>query len=132
MTGLIIYIGVLHLYYSHMKVCLHQSKRTIAITLFTSSGAKHLYLLDFSPENLPNLKSTIETTYPDVKVRGIHCDCDIHIKRGQVTTLEADAADEAAISGICEQAIKDEGQLDVFFANAWVPKSVLVIKYSTA
>lgn len=32
------------------------------------SGAEHLYLLDFSPENLPNLKSTIEKSYPDVKV----------------------------------------------------------------
>jgi len=32
-------------------------------------GAVHLYLIDFSPENLPNLKSTIERSYPDVKVR---------------------------------------------------------------
>ena len=31
-------------------------------------GAKHLYLIDFDPTNLPNLKSTIETRYPDVKV----------------------------------------------------------------
>lgn len=33
-----------------------------------ASGAKHLYLIDFDPTNLPNLKSTIENTYPDVKV----------------------------------------------------------------
>lgn len=34
----------------------------------TFSGAKHLYLLDFDPTNLPELKSTIEKKYPDVKV----------------------------------------------------------------
>lgn len=31
-------------------------------------GAAHLYLIDFDPTNLPNLKSTIEERYPDVKV----------------------------------------------------------------
>ena len=31
-------------------------------------GAKHLYLLDYDPANLPNLKATIEQRYPDVKV----------------------------------------------------------------
>jgi NAD(P)-dependent dehydrogenase (short-subunit alcohol dehydrogenase family) len=59
-------------------------------------------LLDFSPENLPGLKSTIETSYPDVKV----------------TTIQADAANETAIAAVCEQALQDEGRLDVFFANA--------------
>jgi len=49
-------------------------------------------------------KSTIETRYPDVKV----------------TTLQADAANEAAISAICKQALNEEGRLDVFFANAGV------------
>jgi hypothetical protein len=57
--------------------------------------------MDFSPENLPDLKSTIEKLYFDVKVSTIH----------------ADAADDAAISGVCEQALKEEGRLDVFFAN---------------
>lgn len=72
--------------------------------LYAHEGAKHLYLLDFSPENLPNLKSTIEKAYPDVKV----------------TVIEADAANETAIEGICKQALKEEGKLDVFFANAGV------------
>ncbi|TFY70997.1 hypothetical protein EVG20_g2010 [Dentipellis fragilis] len=72
--------------------------------LFAHEGARHLYLIDFSGDNLPALKATIEKTYPDVKV----------------TTLQADAADEAAISGICEQALKEEGRLDVFFANAGI------------
>jgi len=35
----------------------------------------------------------------------------------QVTTIQADAADEAAISGVCKQALNEEGKLDVFFAN---------------
>ncbi|KII92970.1 hypothetical protein PLICRDRAFT_37783 [Plicaturopsis crispa FD-325 SS-3] len=72
--------------------------------LYAHEGAQHLYLLDFSPENLPNLKSTIEQTYPDVKV----------------TTIQADAADEKAIEGLCKQALREEGRLDVFFANAGV------------
>jgi len=72
--------------------------------LFAHEGAKHLYLLDFSPDNLPNLKLTIEKSYPDVKV----------------TTAEADAADDAAVAGVCSRALKEEGRLDVFFANAGV------------
>lgn len=35
----------------------------------------------------------------------------------QVTTQQADAADEMAISGVCELALREEGRLDVFFAN---------------
>ena len=31
--------------------------------------------------------------------------------------MQADAADEAAISGVCDQALREEGRLDVFFAN---------------
>lgn len=81
-------------------------------------GARHLYLLDFSPENLPDLKSTIERSYPDVKVR-----CDVEsllrqlIRSVQVTTIQADAADDTAVAAVCKQAIDEEGQLDVFFAN---------------
>lgn len=65
-----------------------------------------MYLLDFSAKNLPNLKETIERLYPDVKV----------------TTIQADAADEKAISGVCAQALQEEGRLDVFFANVRQPK----------
>ncbi|PPQ70559.1 hypothetical protein CVT24_000048 [Panaeolus cyanescens] len=69
---------------------------------FAHEGAKHLYLLDFDPTNLPELKSSIEAKYPDVDVQ------------------QADASDEQAISGICERALRDEGRLDVFFANAGI------------
>jgi len=31
--------------------------------------------------------------------------------------MQADAADETAISGVCNQALREEGRLDVFFAN---------------
>lgn len=72
--------------------------------LYAHEGAKHLYLIDFDPTNLPDLKATVEKNYPDVKV----------------TTLQADAADETAIKGVCQQALKEEGRLDVFFANAGI------------
>lgn len=75
--------------------------------LFAHEGAEHLYLLDYDGSNLPDLKSTIEKKYPDVKV----------------TTLRADASDEDAISGVCKQAMREEGRLDVFFANAGVATS---------
>ncbi|KAF9451959.1 NAD(P)-binding protein [Macrolepiota fuliginosa MF-IS2] len=72
--------------------------------LFAHEGAKHLYLIDFDGTNLPNLKETIEKKYPDVKV----------------TVQQGDAADEDVIKGVCEQAVAEEGRLDVFFANAGI------------
>ncbi|KAF8894947.1 hypothetical protein CPB84DRAFT_1825889 [Gymnopilus junonius] len=77
--------------------------RAAALT-FAHEGAKHLYLLDYDPTNLPELKTTIEKKYPDVKV----------------TTMKADAADETTVSGVCQQALCEEGRLDVFFANAGI------------
>ncbi|ELU42649.1 short chain dehydrogenase domain-containing protein [Rhizoctonia solani AG-1 IA] len=53
----------------------------------TNAGARHLYLLDYDGENLPNLEESLKKAYPDVKV----------------TTQQADAADEAAISEICKR-----------------------------
>jgi NAD(P)-dependent dehydrogenase (short-subunit alcohol dehydrogenase family) len=50
------------------------------------------------------LKSTIEERYSDVKV----------------TVIQADAADDIAISGVCQQALSEEGRLDIFFANAGI------------
>ncbi|KAL4074206.1 NAD(P)-binding protein [Scleroderma citrinum] len=75
--------------------------------LFAHQGARHLYLLDFCPDHLPELESTIQQLYPDVKV----------------TTIQADAADEAAIAAVCKRAIDEEGRLDVFFANAGILSS---------
>ncbi|KAH9992642.1 sex determination protein tasselseed-2 [Russula vinacea] len=71
---------------------------------FAHEGAQHLYLMDLSGENLPNLKLTIEERYPDVTV----------------TVIQADAADDKAISDVCNQALREHGRLDIFFANAGV------------
>ncbi|PWN25381.1 NAD(P)-binding protein [Jaminaea rosea] len=65
-------------------------------------GAKHIYALDFDGSNFEDLKDKVKERYPEVKV----------------TTMECDAADEESIKGIVERAMKEEGRLDVFFANA--------------
>ncbi|KAH9986555.1 sex determination protein tasselseed-2 [Russula compacta] len=75
-----------------------------AALLFAHEGAQHLYLMDFAAENLPNLKSTIDERYPDVTA----------------TIIQADAADDKAISDVCQQALREQGRLDVFFANAGI------------
>lgn len=85
--------------------------------LVPDPGAKHLYLLDFVPDNLPELKETIQRKYPDVKVRLTRPNPRNPADFSQVTTLQADATDEIAISSVCEQALEDEGRLDIFFAN---------------
>ncbi|KAH7087268.1 3-oxoacyl-reductase [Auriculariales sp. MPI-PUGE-AT-0066] len=72
--------------------------------LFAHHGARALYLLDFDGTNLPALEQEIKDRYPAVKV----------------TTVQGDAADDATISGLCQRAIKEEGRLDVFFANAGI------------
>jgi len=38
----------------------------------------------------------------------------------KVTVIQADAADDKAISGVCQQALNEEGRLDIFFANAGI------------
>lgn len=89
-------------------------------TVDISVGAQHLYLIDFSRENLPNLKSTIEERYPDVTVRMrlfVPFYHTVVLTISQVTIIQADAADDKAISDVCQQAIRGEGRLDIFFAN---------------
>ncbi|KAL9931382.1 hypothetical protein V8E36_009779 [Tilletia maclaganii] len=71
---------------------------------FAKEGASHVYLTDLDDENLSSLKDIIKKDYPDVKV----------------TTLALDAADEEAVKALCEQAVSENGQLDIFFANAGV------------
>ncbi|KAG8810484.1 hypothetical protein FRC19_004523, partial [Serendipita sp. 401] len=72
--------------------------------LFAHEGAKALYLLDFDGTNLPNLKNAINKTYPDV----------------HVVTVQGDAADDATVSQLVSNAVKEQGQLDIFFANAGI------------
>jgi len=38
----------------------------------------------------------------------------------KITTIQGDAADDATIRTLCERAVKEEGRMDVFFANAGV------------
>ncbi|KAJ7300727.1 NAD(P)-binding protein, partial [Mycena albidolilacea] len=64
-------------------------------------GAQHIYVLDKSTQNLPNLQSTVQSKYPG----------------GKITCIAGDAADEAAIKALCARALVEEGRLDVFFAN---------------
>ena len=73
--------------------------------------------MDFDGSNLPELKSTLEVKYRDVKVQLVSFPGFARANYKQVTVIEADAADEAAISAVCKQALQEEGRLDVFFAN---------------
>jgi hypothetical protein len=90
------------------------------------AGARHLYLLDYDESNLQELKKSIQTAYPDVKVRSIVFNQFIWVIRlpEQVTVTQGDAASDAKIKGLCDQAFQEEGRLDVFFANVschWNP-----------
>ncbi|KAG6378247.1 hypothetical protein JVT61DRAFT_13953 [Boletus reticuloceps] len=109
------------------KVCiitgvssLHGIGRASAL-LFAHEGAKHLYLLDYSSESLPELKSTIKAR---IQTSRSETRWDYRFSPAyepiQVTTIKADAADDGAIAAVCKQAVDEEGQLDVFFANAGV------------
>lgn len=80
-------------------------------------GAQQLYLMDLSGENLPNLKSTIEERYPDVTVRTQTFSWRCAHTSLQVTVIQADAADDKAISDVCHRALREQGRLDIFFAN---------------
>lgn len=43
----------------------------------------------------------------------------------QVTVIEADASDDKAISDVCQQALREQGRLDIFFANVSAGHSTL-------
>ncbi|ORY83522.1 hypothetical protein BCR35DRAFT_290529 [Leucosporidium creatinivorum] len=72
--------------------------------LLAREGAKHLYVIDYNASTLPALAKELEAKHSGLKV----------------TPIEADAADEKAISAVCQQAIAEEGKLDAFFANAGI------------
>ncbi|PVI07096.1 NAD(P)-binding protein [Periconia macrospinosa] len=68
------------------------------------NGAKALYLCDFSSTHLAFHARELTTLYPSVSV----------------STHQFDAADEKAVAAIVNQAIREHGRLDVFFANAGI------------
>lgn len=63
-----------------------------------------MFLCDFSGEHLETHKRELKALYPAVEV---------HARR-------FDAADEASVKGVVEEALKLYGRLDVMFANAGI------------
>jgi NAD(P)-dependent dehydrogenase (short-subunit alcohol dehydrogenase family) len=43
----------------------------------------------------------------------------------QVTVIQADASDDKAISDVCQQTLREQGRLDIFFANVSARRSAL-------
>ncbi|BEJ04366.1 hypothetical protein CcaverHIS641_0201830 [Cutaneotrichosporon cavernicola] len=76
---------------------------TFASRLFAREGARALYLLDLS-DVLPDFASELAKTFPDTKI----------------TFVRGDAADEATVRDIVARAVKEEGRLDFYFANAGI------------
>lgn len=61
--------GVPLLSSSHIKVqtLIPFVSQAVLLTDVVFIGAQHLYLIDFCADNLPDLKTTIKHSYPDVK-----------------------------------------------------------------
>jgi len=71
---------------------------------FAQNGAKAIYICDFDASNLEIHKRQLQTLYPDVEYH----------------TRKFDAADEQAVKDVIDDAIKQYGRLDIFFANAGI------------
>jgi NAD(P)-dependent dehydrogenase (short-subunit alcohol dehydrogenase family) len=71
---------------------------------FAQNGAKAIFVCDYNDEFLETHKRELNSLYPDV---------DIHPR-------SFDAADEAEVKKVCEEATEKYGRLDVFFANAGI------------
>lgn len=71
---------------------------------FAAHGAKAVYICDFDSSNLETHKREINSLYPNAEVH----------------TRKFDAADEAAVKAVVEDAVTRYGRLDVFFANAGI------------
>lgn len=71
---------------------------------YAESGARAIYLCDFNDSNLEAHKQEIATAFPSVEVH----------------TRQFDAAEEAKVKEVVDEALNKYGRLDVFFANAGV------------
>ncbi|KJZ80464.1 hypothetical protein HIM_00314 [Hirsutella minnesotensis 3608] len=71
---------------------------------FAESGARAVYLCDYDDSHLESHKKEISEAFPSVS---------IHIHR-------FDAADEAQVKAVVDDALQRYGRLDVFFANAGI------------
>ncbi|QUC21926.1 uncharacterized protein UV8b_06167 [Ustilaginoidea virens] len=74
---------------------------------FAENGARAIYICDESGSNLAAHKKEINAAYPGVDV---HC-------------WRFDAADEAQVKAVVDDALNRYGRLDVFFANAGITGS---------
>lgn len=79
---------------------------------YAENGARAIYICDFDGAHLEAHKREIEANYPGV---------DIHVR-------QFDAADEAAVKEVIDDAVKRYGRLDVFFANAGITGPNVVFK----
>ncbi|KAI9821942.1 MAG: hypothetical protein M1827_002524 [Pycnora praestabilis] len=71
---------------------------------FAHNGARAIYICDFNDTYLPIHQRELQSLYPSV---------DIHARK-------FDAADEAAMKAVVDEAMEKYGRLDVCFANAGV------------
>ncbi|EFY93584.1 3-oxoacyl-(acyl-carrier-protein) reductase [Metarhizium acridum CQMa 102] len=74
------------------------------VVIITENGAKAVYICDYADSNLAAHKQEITALYPAV---------DVHI-------WQFDAADEAKVKAVVDDALDRYGRLDVFFANAGI------------
>lgn len=82
---------------------------------YAESGAKAIYLCDFDETHLETHKKEINAAFPNVEV---------HV-------WQFDAAEDAKVKAVVDDAMSRYGRLDVFFANAGiVGKPTLFTEFS--
>ncbi|KAL6236790.1 hypothetical protein BDW75DRAFT_205717 [Aspergillus navahoensis] len=74
---------------------------------YARNGAKAIYICDFASTHLSTHAREIKSLYPSV---------DVHART-------FDAANEAALKAVIDEAIQTYGRLDIFFANAGISGS---------
>ena len=71
---------------------------------FAKNGAQAIYLCDYSDDHLAVHQRELHSLYPSVAV---HC-------------RQMDAADEASVKAVVDEAVATYGRLDIMFANAGI------------
>lgn len=71
---------------------------------FAKNGAQAIYLCDYSDDHLAVHQRELQSLYPSVAV---HC-------------RQMDAADEASVKAVVDEAVATYGRLDIMFANAGI------------
>ena len=96
----------------------------LMIDPISCTGVKHIYCSDYADDNLSELKSWLSKLYPDVLVSPIRDPgwliSTLTRLTPQVDVIRADAANEVQVEALVARAIRDEGRLDIFFANAGI------------